>query len=284
MYLSELVQQVKEKSKEKERFFACVSHELRNPLNSLLASVELLPKVHLSKQGELLSAAKSCGDTLLHLIGNILDVSKIQDKKMDLCLTEVDINEVVNKVMLMHKIRAKNKGLYFSLIGDKTIPPCVRVDQAKISQILTNLISNSIKFTEKGIVKIKLTWTPIRKEDYLTTDFERVMEENLLLSNRENILDAVEEHSETDLAMGHPLDIDKTIEDYRVSLTNFEWAYDRAPWEANGPKIEYEIDRHQGKNQPLEVIYILYIYIYIYIGNFKKHKKEGTRGIEDRNN
>ena len=259
--LSELVQQVKEKSKEKERFFACVSHELRNPLNSLLACVEILPKAHPSRQGELLSSAKSCGDTLLHLIGNILDVSKILDKKMDLCLTEVDINEVVSKVMLMHKIKAKNKGLYFNLVGDRKIPPCVRLDHAKISQVLINLVSNSIKFTEKGIVTIKLTWTPIQKNDYLNTDFERVIEESLLLSNRENILNAIEENSGTGMATDRQLDIDKTLADYRVSSNTIDEDFVRAPCEVSGPKIEYGKELSKDKTPSLEV---LDIYIYIY--------------------
>ena len=258
--LSELVQKVEEKSKEKERFFACVSHELRNPLNSLLASVEILPKTKPSKQGELLSSAKSCGDTLLHLIGNILDVSKIQDKKMDLCLKEVDINEVVKKVILMHKIRAKNKGLYLSLVGDRNIPPCVRIDDDKISQVLINLISNSIKFTEKGTVTIKLTWIPISGDNYLFNDFERVIEENLLISNREKILNSVDENYIFGLPTQRQLDIDNTLDDYRVSINNRE--DEKAPWEVIGPKIEYEKECHQNLNPSPEVIYI-YIYIYI---------------------
>ena len=98
--------EIENKSKEKERFFACVSHELRNPLNSLLACVEILPTTPQAKQGELLSSAKTCGDTLLHLIGNILDISKIKDKKMELNLTDADISEVMRKTILMHKIKA----------------------------------------------------------------------------------------------------------------------------------------------------------------------------------
>ena len=144
--------EIENKSKEKERFFACVSHELRNPLNSLLACVEILPTTPQAKQGELLSSAKTCGDTLLHLIGNILDVSKIKDKKMELSLADCDISEVMRKVTMMHKIKAQNKGLYFDLIGDPSIPPCVKLDSAKFTQVITNLISNSIKFTEKGNV------------------------------------------------------------------------------------------------------------------------------------
>ena len=191
--------EIENKSNEKERFFACVSHELRNPLNSLLACVEILPTTPLAKQGELLSSAKTCGDTLLHLIGNILDVSKIKEKKMELNLTDADIAEVMRKVILMHKIKAQNKGLYFDFIGDPTIPPCVKLDSTKFSQVITNLISNSIKFTEKGSVITKLSWTPIWRENYTNEDFSFTMSEAVKISNREEVLNIVDEMPNTKL-------------------------------------------------------------------------------------
>ena len=191
--LKEMGREIENKSDEKERFFACVSHELRNPLNSLLACVEILPTTPMAKQGELLSSARTCGDTLLHLIGNILDVSKIKDKKMELNLADADITEVMRKVILMHKIKAQNKGLYFDLIGDPTIPPCVKLDSTKFTQVITNIISNSIKFTEKGSVITKLSWIPIWKENYTNEDFTFTMAEAVKLSNREEVLDIVEE-------------------------------------------------------------------------------------------
>ena len=197
--LSNLAREIVEKSKEKERFFACISHELRNPLNSLLVSVELLTDASSSKQKELLSTAKSCGESLMHLIGNILDVTKINDKKMELFSTDIDIIELINRIIMMHKYKADNKGLIIEFIGDPYIPPCIKIDSAKMTQILTNLISNSIKFTEKGSIIIKLTWKAIIKSNFSKTDFERAIEKLEKTSSRGEIMQNIEESTKIDL-------------------------------------------------------------------------------------
>ena len=241
--MGNLAQQIEEKSKEKERFFACVSHELRNPLNSLLASVEILPKTPASKQGELVSSAKSCGETLLHLIGNILDVSKIKDKKMELFFQDADITEIINKVMMMHSIKARNKGLYFQLKGDKAIPPCVKVDPAKVIQVLTNLISNSIKFTEKGIVLTALTWYPITNKNFSNIDFERIIQRELKSSNRRKVLNSVDENVEDsgNLFSNMNAPIHTKITEYRgrksSSVLDGIVPRDNSP----GPKLKYGV-------------------------------------------
>ena len=76
---------------------------------------------------------------------------------MELYPVDADISELMTKVVMMHKIKAQNKGLYFDLISDPTIPPCVKIDSNKFTQTLINLISNSIKFTENGSVIIKMS-------------------------------------------------------------------------------------------------------------------------------
>ena len=198
--MNNLAKEIEEKSKEKERFFACISHELRNPLNSLLASMELLAIAPKGKRAKLLSTAKSCGDSLLHLIGNILDVTKIKDKKMELYYNDTDVTELINRIAMMHQIKAANKGLHFELIGDSSIPPCVKLDSAKITQVLTNLVSNSIKFTDRGSVVIKLSWIPILTENFSKIDFELAIEEAGRESNRENIMNNVEENIKIDVS------------------------------------------------------------------------------------
>ena len=260
--MAELVEKVEEKSKEKDRFFACVSHELRNPLNSLLASVEILPKTAASKQGELLSSAKSCGETLLNLIGNILDVSKIKDQKMEVYYTDADITEIIDKAMMMHKVKAQKKGLYFKLIKDQNIPPCVKLDPAKIMQVLTNLISNSIKFTEMGIVVTKLTWIPIQNINYLSTDFQNVIEETIKSSNREYIVNSIDEQigsgyfDKNDKNINNKLDLYKDLS--REDSNNYIGKIDASL----GPKIKYS-GSITSIIRPQKAVNI-YIYIYIY--------------------
>ena len=263
--MGDLAQQIEEKSKEKEKFFACVSHELRNPLNSLLATIEILPKAPAAKQGELVSAAKSCGDTLLHLIGNILDVSKIKDKKMEVYIKDSDISEVINKVMAMHKMKAENKGLYFKLIRDKKVPPCVKIDAAKITQVLTNLISNSIKFTDKGLVVTKLTWFPITKFDYSTIDFEKGMEEALMISSRDDTINSVDENLGTKMLSQISMKVDKKLKKYKGKprlSDESDWLFERGEMESPGPWLKY------GKGiimQSKATHQVHFIYIYVCI-------------------
>ena len=252
--MKNLAEEINKESKEKEKFFACVSHELRNPLNTLLACVEILPNTPAAKQGELLSSAKSCGEALLHLIGNILDVSKIKDKKMEIYLTDTDISELMNKIILMHKIKVHNRRLYFELIGDPDIPPCVKLDSVKFTQVLTNLISNSIKFTEKGSIIIKLSWMPIRGEYYTNEDFEMAMEAMAESSNREEMLNLIEE----EIPHVRGQDLNKKLIQYQgVNLISLE---NSGPWLSYQPYMSsfrsvVVTQRHQ----------VLPLYIYIYI-------------------
>ena len=112
---------------------------------------------------------------------------------MELYTVDADISELILKVVLMHKIKAQNKGLYFDLISDPTIPPCVKIDSSKFTQALINLISNSIKFTENGSVIIKTSWIPVSRDNYTNDDFIEAMRIAEEISNREEVLNIVEE-------------------------------------------------------------------------------------------
>ena len=261
--LRNMAEEIEEKSKEKERFFACVSHELRNPLNSLLAIVEIYPISPKSKRGELLTTAKSCGENLHHLIGNILDFSKIKDQKIELFLTECDIHELINKVVMMHKIKASNKGLHLELLGDPNIPPCVKADPAKLTQILTNLISNSIKFTENGSVIINLSWKQILQNDYTKEDFEIAIEEAGEISNREEVISMVDEHPI--MFRSTTRDLEKKMKTYQaISRINDDNQFTKH-LKAHGPCIEYpkgSLIFESARSKYKETV-IIYIYIYI---------------------
>ena len=182
---------------------------------------------------------------------------------MEIYLSDGDITELLEKAILMHRIKAENKGLYFKLIKDKAIPPCVKIDSAKIIQILTNLISNSIKFTDKGIVITKLTWYPIYNRNYSNVDFEIVIAEALQESNRERILNSVDEDAHSGyFTSRNDTDITKQLLEYhgrtrsRSSETN--------PFTINpqyrGPKIEYNDQLGYTIESSVPIIYI-YIYI-----------------------
>ena len=150
-------------TKEREIYFASMSHELRNPLNALLGCLEILKRS--IKDSETFEIAQSCGETLLNLIGNILDISKIENNKLTITYQIEDLKETVITVMDMLRTISDQKGINLKLVWEDLIMPTIyNFDRPRLTQILLNLISNSIKFTEKGSVHVKVEWYPIQIE------------------------------------------------------------------------------------------------------------------------
>jgi signal transduction histidine kinase len=195
-------------SKEKDIFFASVSHELRNPLNSLIGCIDLLTESAQNynhnkiNQAEILQTAKICGETLLNLIGiyfnvflfclgNVLDVSKIEANKLTLNEESADIMNTIKKVVQMCETIAKNKGIFMKLKQSKTIPSLLRYDHSRLMQILINLISNAIKFTDKGGVFAKIDYFPL--PFHVKKEQEKIIMKSLLNhSHREELVETVE--------------------------------------------------------------------------------------------
>ena len=150
-------------AKAKSTFFASMSHELRNPLNALLGSVDLLESsenAYLYDE-EVLTTAKICGETLLNLIGNVLDASKIETKKLQLLQEPAYLKESLYKAAKMAKMTAHHKGLFIKTFIDSSIPECLFFDSQKLMQVLINITGNAIKFTDKGGIFLKAEWIPI---------------------------------------------------------------------------------------------------------------------------
>jgi signal transduction histidine kinase len=150
-------EEILEISKSKTTFFAAMSHELRNPLNALLGSLDLLED---SDSNEIISTAKICGDTLVHLIGNILDVGKIDSNKLMLLNEPACLKDCLQKITKMEKTVAQNKGLFLSLKIQSSIPDFLVFDVQKLSQIIINIVANAIKFTQNGRILINANWLP----------------------------------------------------------------------------------------------------------------------------
>lgn len=154
-------------AKEKEAFFAAISHEIRNPLQSLLVSVELLadPESHREK-ARLIEICKSCCALIINMVSNILDMSKIAAAKMQLSPVPADLSEIMGRIVRMSRGRAEGKRVRLELDCAHNFPPAVEVDTQRFEQIVMNLVSNAVKFTGPGgIVGCKLSWLPCESEE-----------------------------------------------------------------------------------------------------------------------
>ena len=137
-----------------------MSHELRTPLNGVVGMLNLLLRGRLTaKDAAYARKAHISSDALLNVIGNILDLSKIEAGKLELERVEFDIRTTVDEVMQMMSAQAERKGLSFTAVVDDAVPACFMGDPGRIKQILLNLASNAIKFTPSGRVAISVTVT-----------------------------------------------------------------------------------------------------------------------------
>jgi HAMP domain-containing protein/signal transduction histidine kinase/CheY-like chemotaxis protein len=158
--LEEKAEQLTLTSKYKSEFLANMSHELRTPLNSLLILAQQLyenPEGNLSeKQVRFAKTIHSCGDDLIQLINDILDLSKIESGFITAEFLPVRFREIGSFVETTFKPISEAKHLKFNVVTDNNVPEMIETDVQRLNQILKNLLSNAFKFTEKGEVKLRI--------------------------------------------------------------------------------------------------------------------------------
>jgi len=142
----------------KSEFLANMSHELRTPLNGILGYAQILKRDHslAESQRSGLDIIERSGNHLLNLINQILDLSKIEARKMELHESEVSFPRFLTGISEMIRIQAQQKGIAFRYETTSELPQAVHVDEKYLSQVLLNLLSNAIKFTEHGGVTFKI--------------------------------------------------------------------------------------------------------------------------------
>ncbi|MET0054701.1 MAG: ATP-binding protein, partial [Candidatus Thiodiazotropha sp. 6PLUC10] len=142
----------------KSTFLANMSHELRTPLNAILGFSHMMQRdKNLSKdQHETLNIINNSGEHLLKLINDVLEIAKIEAGKLQLDIATFDLHILVREVSDMMGLRAQQKGLQLALDQSSDFPRYIKGDEARLRQILVNLVSNAVKFTDDGGVTIRL--------------------------------------------------------------------------------------------------------------------------------
>lgn len=163
----EKLSEVNEVNLAKINFLATVSHEIRTPMTGIMALINLMSNTHLSDmQREYIETMQKTGNTLLSMLNNILDLSKAESGNIQMEKVNFNLKEAVQNIFDIMEHFAKDKKLDFQIRFDEAAPEVVRGDPTRLSQVLTNLINNAIKFTNNGYVRIDVKYIGAKDEKH----------------------------------------------------------------------------------------------------------------------
>ncbi len=161
-------EKAEETAREKSDFLAMMSHEIRTPMNAILGFGELLhDAVETPKEKHYASVILSSGNSLLSLINDILDLSKIEAGKLEIQPEPVAMAKFAENLETLFSFRAAEKGLGYSICIDSSVPPLLFFDALRLRQVLVNLVGNAIKFSREGSVTVVIHAEPITAEETL---------------------------------------------------------------------------------------------------------------------
>jgi signal transduction histidine kinase len=155
--MAEALDQAQAANRAKSEFLANMSHEIRTPLNGIIGAADLLTREPLpGHQAELVQMIHASGHTLNRLVSDIIDLARVEAGKLDVSAEPFDLAETVNAAANLFRLRAEEKGVCFEVDIDPDAAGLVIGDPVRLRQILGNLISNAIKFTDRGAVTVSV--------------------------------------------------------------------------------------------------------------------------------
>jgi len=159
-------------SQAKSDFLANMSHELRTPLNGVIGYAQILQRDRTlsKKQRESLDGVENCGQHLLNLINDVLDLSKIEAGRLEVDLAPCDLHHLLQSVADIISQRTEEKGLAFSLDVSPEVPQGIIADSTKLRQVLVNFLGNAVKFTNEGSITLKVKEAADKRLEFIVQD------------------------------------------------------------------------------------------------------------------
>ncbi len=159
-------QEAQEASRAKSSFLANISHEIRTPINAVLGmDTMILRESREENVREYANDIQNAGQNLLSLINDILDFSKIESGRMEIKPVNYELASLLGDCYNMIQVRAKDKGLFFRMENSTSIPHLLYGDEVRVRQIIINLLTNAVKYTEKGEVVLSANWVKTDEEN-----------------------------------------------------------------------------------------------------------------------
>ncbi|TAK92032.1 MAG: PAS domain S-box protein [Burkholderiaceae bacterium] len=158
------VNKANQANRAKSQFLANMSHEIRTPMNAVIGLIYLMERTGLNaEQAATLSKVKLASKSLLHIINDVLDLSKIEAGEMNLERVPFSLRQLLKELSDLLAQQARDKSITFTLDTPADLPVLVEGDSARLRQVLTNLISNAIKFTDQGGVRLEVAFTEVEE-------------------------------------------------------------------------------------------------------------------------
>jgi CheY-like chemotaxis protein len=144
----------------KSEFLANMSHEIRTPMTAILGFTDLLmsPDLARDEQAEFLDGIRRNGKALLELIGDILDLSRLEADRLTPERVACPVQQIIDDVVSVVAVQAREKGLLLKIVRETPLPEMIQTDPARLRQILVNLVGNAMKFTEEGEIRVDVRY------------------------------------------------------------------------------------------------------------------------------